>query len=304
MGKVVAMPNNSNRHLSLGLAALKKQNFASAVPHLEKAFKQAPAFEIARPLVQALLGMQDAKAAVPYASQFMEDFLATPEDTALLYDTLLALPDYRFAWAVLHHVQGDPAPIAARIEAAEQADLAANGAAIDALAKKLRHLGGFAPHEQEQAIADLGRLPRAVMIDAAQPNLTDPDVHPAIRISLLDALTAVGDDTPVKVAGYQTSGEIVPSTLPGVLNDQTLLQVLNHIQLEIGLNDPELMRATVEVLRFELGYLYPFVDRAIKDPKHFAQSYLNKSGATVTPEEHALFNWLQAQTAELVNMAK
>ncbi|WP_461224130.1 hypothetical protein [Lacticaseibacillus suihuaensis] len=304
MGKVVTMPNNSDRHLTLGLTALKKQNFASAVPHLDKAFKKTPVFEVAKPLTQALLGLGDAKGAVPYASQFMEDFLATPDDTDLLYDILLALPDYRFAWAVLHHVAAGQDALKQRIEAAEQADLAQNGPAIEALAKKLRHLGGFAPHEQELAIADLGRLPRSVMIEAAQPNLTDPDVHPAIRISLLDALTAVGDATPVTVTGYQTQGVVVPSQLPGVLNDQTLLQVLNHIQLEIGLNDPELMRATVEVLRFELGYLYPFVDRAIPDPKHFAQSYLNKGGDAVTEAEHALFNWLQAQTAELVNMAK
>ncbi|WP_125703211.1 hypothetical protein [Lacticaseibacillus daqingensis] len=305
MGKIVALPNNGNRHLTVGLQALKQQNYASAVAHLEKAFKLTPAFEVALPLTQAYAGLHQPRAAVPYVSQFMEDFLADEAGTSLLFDILLALPDYRFAWAVLHHVRPAAASaLKARIVAAEAADRTANAAAIADIARELRHLGGFEPQKQEQLINTIGRLPRTEMMAAARPNLTDPDVHPAIRISLLDALTAVDDQTPVTVIGYATSGTVTPSALPGVLNDPTLLQVLNQVQLQIGLNDPELMRATVEVLRFELGYLYPFIDQVIPDPKHFATSYLNKTGDAVTPAERDLFTWLANQTAQLMNMAK
>ncbi|MCI1986787.1 MAG: hypothetical protein LKJ69_09125 [Lactobacillus sp.] len=304
MGKVVSMPNNTNRHLSLGQRALKSQNYASAVAHLEKAFKQAPAFEVARLLVAAYNGVQQPQEAVSYLSEFMEDFLARPEDTATLYDTLLSLPDYRFAWAVLHHVpSAQQAPIKARIEAAEGQDLQAHQAEIMALARQLRHLGGFDPHQQEALLKDLGRLPRTELSGAARANLADPDVHPAVRISLLDALTAVGDDQPVTVVGYQQSGEVVPKDLPSVLGDKTLLAVLDQVQRQIGLGDPELMRATVEVLRFELGYLYPFIDQAIPDPAHFATSYLHKEDNGVTQAERDLFNWMQQQTAKLMDMA-
>ncbi|MFD1484300.1 hypothetical protein ACFQ5J_03520 [Lacticaseibacillus baoqingensis] len=304
MGKVVSMPNNTNRHLTLGQRALKSQNYASAVAHLEKAFKQAPAFEIARLLVSAYNGLSQPQEAVGYLSEFMEDFLAHPEDTATLYDTLIALPDYRFAWAVLHHVQPDQQhSVKARIEAAEAADMAKHQAEITELARQLRHLGGFEPHQQEELLKNLGRLPRTALISAARANLADPDVHPAVRISLLDALTAVDDDQPVMVAGYQQSGEVVPNALPGVLGDHTLLAVLDQIQRQIGLGDPELMRATVEVLRFELGYLYPFIDAVIPDPAHFAASYFHKEAASVTKAEQALFNWMQQQTAKLMDMA-
>ncbi|WP_390408465.1 hypothetical protein [Lacticaseibacillus jixiensis] len=304
MGKVVSMPNNPNRHLMLGERALKAQNYASAVAHLEKAFKETEAFEVARLLVAAENGLHQPQDAVGYLSEFMEDFLATEQDTNTLYDTLLALPDYRFAWAVLHHVQSGQAPaIQARIEAAEQADLAAHEAQIATLAKQLRHLGGFDAHEQETLLKQLGRLPKAQLREAARANLADPDVHPAVRISLLDALTAVGDDAPVTVAGYNCTGSVVPRDLPGALGDKTLLAVLFEIQSQIGLNDPELMKATVEVLRFELGYLYPFIDQVIKDPKHFASSYLHKQAPSVTKDEQALFNWLQQQTAKLMDMA-
>ncbi|WP_179395321.1 hypothetical protein [Lacticaseibacillus absianus] len=305
MGKIVAMPNNGNRHLTIGLQALEDANYASAAAHLEKAFKLTPVFEVALPLTQALNGLHQPHEAVPYISQFMEDYLAAPEARTLLFETLLALPDYRFAWAVLHHVEPAAQPaLQAQIEAAEATDLAANGEVIASLSRALRHLGGFDPHQQEQMINDIGRLPRAQMIEAARANLNDPDVHPAIRISILDALTAVGDDTPVAVTGYAQTGTVVPSALPGVLNDPTLLQVLNQVQLQVGLDDPELMRATVEVLRFELGYLYPFIAQVIPDPAHFAASYLNKAGAGVTAAEKTLFNWLTTQTAQLMNMAK
>ena len=305
MAKIVPLPNNASRHLTLGVSALQKKNYASAVAHLEKAYKETPVFEVARPLVKSYVGLKQPSLALPYVSQYMEDFLSGDSTTNVLFDVLLALPDYRFAWAVLHHVDGRKQPdLTKRVADAEQADMAVHGDEIDQLAKKLRHLGGFDAHTQETMISDLGRLPKASMIAAAMPNLTDPDVHPAIRVSLLDALTAVGADEPVKVLGYQTEGAVVPSKLPGVMNDKTLLAVLNQVQLQIGLTDPELMRATVETLRFELGYLYPFIDQAVTDPKHFAASYLNKEGAGVTAEETALFNWLGVQTLKRSELAK
>ncbi|KRN21669.1 hypothetical protein [Lacticaseibacillus camelliae] len=305
MAKVVPLPNNGSRHLTLGVSALQKKNYASAVAHLEKAYKETPLFEVARPLVKAYVGLKQPSLALPYVSQYMEDFLSGESTTQLLFDVLLALPDYRFAWAVLNHVDGRlRQTLTQRVADAEQQDGAAHAAAIETLAKKLRHLGGYGAHTQETMISDLGRLPKASMIAAATPNLTDPDVHPAIRVSLLDALTAVGADDKVKVLGYQTEGEIVPSALPGVMNDKTLLAVLNQVQLQIGLTDPELMRATVETLRFELGYLYPFIDQSVTDPKHFAASYLNKEGADVTAQEKAIFNWLGEQTLKLSEMAK
>lgn len=45
----------------------------------------------------------------------------------------------------------------------------------------------------------MGRLPRRELIAAASGNLVDPDVHPAVRISLLDALTAIGATEPVTI---------------------------------------------------------------------------------------------------------
>ncbi|WP_407891350.1 hypothetical protein [Lacticaseibacillus sp. N501-2] len=304
MGKVVTMPNNSSRHLILGTRALHSQNYASAVAHLEKAFKEAPDFEVAKLLVAAQNGLNQPQEAVAYLSEFMEDFLSSEKGTTTIYDTLLALPDYRFAWAVLHHVApGQKAAIQARIEAAETADLAAHASEIDTLAKQLRHLGGFSAHEQESMLQSLGRLPKAQLMSAAATNLVDADVHPAVRISLLDALTAVGDDRQVEVLGYHTQQAVVPSELPGVLSDPTLLAVLDQIQRQIGLNDPELMKATVETLRFELGYLYPFIDQVINDPKHFATSYLHQQAESVTTQERALFNWLQEQTGKLMDMA-
>lgn len=304
MGKVVTMPNNSSRHLVLGTRALHSENYASAVAHLEKAFKEAPDFEVAKLLVAAENGLKQPQEAVAYLSEYMEDFLSSEKGTTTIYDTLLALPDYRFAWAVLHHVAPtQKAEIQTRIETAEAKDLAVHADEINDLAKQLRHLGGFSAHEQESMLQSLGRLPKAQLIASAAANLVDPDVHPAVRISLLDALTAVGDDREVQVLGYQTQGTVVPNELPGVLSDPTLLAVLNQVQLQIGLNDPELMKATVETLRFELGYLYPFIDKSIDDPKHFATSYLHQESDAVTPAERALFNWLQQQTGKLMDMA-
>lgn len=304
MGKIVPLPNQHTRHFELGAQALAAGNYPSAVAHLDKAFKQTPVFEVAQPLVNALVSAHQAEDALPYLSEFMEDFLGTSADVSLLYDALLAIPDFRFAWAVLHHVPvAAQPPLATRIQKAEAVARANEGAQLAEVARQVRHLGGLTPHAQEQLVQTIGQLPKPEMIEAVRPNLTDPDVHPAIRVSLLDALTAVGDDDPTAVLGFETEGTVVPADLTGVWNDPTQLAVLDAIQRAIGLDDPELMRATVETLRFELGYLYPFTAQAIPDPTHFAHSYLAKSAGTVTPGERAVFDWLTAQTAKLADMA-
>lgn len=89
MAKVVPLPNNGSRHLTLGVSALQKKNYASAVAHLEKAYKETPLFEVARPLVKAYVGLKQPSLALPYVSQYMEDFLSGESTTQLLFDVLL-----------------------------------------------------------------------------------------------------------------------------------------------------------------------------------------------------------------------
>lgn len=304
MGKIVPLPDNASRHVEIGKQALANQNYASAAAHLDKAFAEAPTYVVARLLVPALNALHQEQAALPYLSRFMADFVADPAGSAVVFDTLLALPDYRFAWAVLPHLpEAQQAAMKTRVIDAEVADRTAHGPAITELAKRLRHLGGFAPHEQEELINSLGRLPRRELIAAASGNLVDPDVHPAVRISLLDALTAIGATEPVTILGYTGEQTVVPNALPGVMNDPTIAEVLHEVAVAAGDNDPELARATGEVLKFELGYLYPVIGDVIGDPATFAQAYLHKDAATVTPTQRDLFAWLSAQTAKLMEMA-
>lgn len=304
MGEVVSLPDNASRHVSVAQEALAKKNYASAVAHLEKAYKEAPTFAVAKLLVPALNGNQQSGDAVPYISKYMEDFLQTAVSTQALFDTLLALPDYRFAWAVLSHVdESAQANYEAQIKAAQAKDLLANRSAIDALSKQLKHLGGFDAHTQEQRISDLGRLPRQQLIEAATPNLIDPDVHPAVRISLLDALTAVGAEAPVMTLGFHLQDQVTPADLPGVMNDPTLLAVIAAAKKELGDDNPDLQQATLEMLRFEVGYLYPFIDQTISDPAAFAHAYLHKSEPGGDKALAPVLTWLAEQTAKLMDMA-
>lgn len=304
MGKIVALPDNASRHVNVATQALAEKNYVSAVAHLEKAYEEAPTYAVARLLVPALNGLKQPQEAAPYVSKFMTEFLANADDTKHLFDTLLALPDFRFAWAVAHHLPtAQQAAIAQRITSAEKAALKQQAGELQGLAKKLRHLGGFSAHEQEQVLQDIGRLPRTLLIDAAQPSLVDKDVHPAVRNSLLDALTAVGADQPVPVAGYRAVQPVTPSELPGVMNDPTLLAVLKAATTQSGDDDPELVQGTLDVMRFEVGYLYPFVEAEIPDPAAFAQAYLAKDKRVAANSYHDLFEWLSAQTARLMDMA-
>lgn len=304
MSKVVSLPDNASRHVEIGKQAMADGNYASAAAHFDKAFETAPTFAVAELLVPALNALHQQSAAMPYLSRFMNEFVAAPNGPTVIFDTLLALPDFRFAWAVLPHV---PAPVQpelkTRLVDAEVTDRQTHGAVITDLAKRLRHLGGFAPHDQEELVHQLGRLPRRELIDAASANLADADVHPAVRVSLLDALTAVGADRPVKVLGYAGTSEVTPSGLPGVMNDPAIGAVLQAVATAVGKDDPELSRATMEVLKFELGYLYPNVKTLTGDPTAFAAAYLNKAGAGVTKDQRQLFDWLAAQTAKLMEMA-
>ncbi|KRM72562.1 tetratricopeptide repeat protein [Lacticaseibacillus brantae] len=298
MGDVVAFPGNADRHLSVGQQALAAKDYASAVAHLDKAYEASPDFDHAKVLVEALVGLNAASEALPYIGRYIEDFLKQPKDRDLMLSTLLAVPDYRSAWAVTHYfAREDRAAAEQTISAAEQADLAKNETAIETLRKQLSHMGGLAFHEQEALMSQLGRLPKSVALQAIPPVLADGDVHPAIRVSMLDALTAVGDSAAVTFLSYNGNRSVVPDDLPGVLNDPAIQKMVHLASRQI--NDPDEREATLEMLRLQLGFLYPFVGESISDQDGFVAAFV----AHQPSPEPEVAAWLETQIAALVNQA-
>jgi len=298
MGNVVPFPGGEDRHLVVGQQALAAKDYASAAAHLDKAYAEQPTFETARLLVQALDGLQAANDALPYIGRHIESFLKTTADQQLMIDTLVAVPDYRSAWAITHYFeQAMQQQAQTQIAAAETKDLQRHADVIDDLRKRVAHLGGLAFHEQEALLSELGRLPKSVALQAIPPLLVDVDVHAAIRVSLLDALTAFSTDQPVDFRSYIGVKSVVPDALTGVMNDQTITQMVQ--QASTLITDADEREATLEMLRLELGFLYPFVAESIPDQTAFVEGFVHHEHG-VDPE---LEDWLENQIAALINQA-
>lgn len=302
MGEVIQFPDREQRHLTVGQAALEAGNYLSAIAHLEQVDAHHQSLEVDRLLIQAYMGAHQVQAALPFLSRSMDAFLKTKEDTRMVFEVLLAEPDFRFAWAVLGHVLPEwQAEAKAQITQAEAAMQRDHSDQIEQVAKKLRHLGGFSAHEQEQLLTQMGRLPKATLMAAIPPALTDEDVHPAVRVSLLDALTAVGATQPATIKTYAQTVTVVPHDLSGVMVDATLTAVLSEAGRRLVDEAPQTAAATLDVLRFEVGYLYPAIDKVITDVPAFVDAYLDKAKAPAAWQP--LLTWLATQTGELMNFA-
>ncbi|MHA3066041.1 hypothetical protein [Lacticaseibacillus saniviri] len=298
MGKVIPLPDQVKRHIQVGQQALAAKDYASAVAHLEKAYTTDQTFDTAVLLVRALNGMQMASEALPVISHFMHQFMATPEHQQELLTTLLAVPDYSSAWALSHHLDdANQAAFRQRIAEAEDHDMTSNKADIEALRKQVQHMGGRAFHEQEQLVSELGRLPKPVLRSALPPLLVDDDVHPAIKVSVLETLTAIDVDQALPMTTYLGEQQVVPATLPGVMNDPTIVNLLQTAQTQYPDQDAE-----IEMLRLSLGFLYPIVDQVIPDPEEFLTRYFGDRDQA-SAKQKALLDWLTQQISALMDFA-
>lgn len=299
MTNMVSLPDNEQRHLTIGKQALQKGNYASAAAHLEKAYEAKQTFAIAQPLAASLNGLKQFHESLNVMLAHYQSFMQTDGDVQLVLDAWLGTLNFVMARTMLRQL--DPIRrqrFRQQIEAAEALALNERGEQIAELVRKVSHLGGFSRQEQQDLFNQVGLLPKAQLIKAAVPDLTDESIPVAMRVSLLDLLTNVGYDQPVQYQAYDRVETIIPSELPGMADEPTGPQILDRLQKALGDDDQELGQALVQMARVQIAFLYPDISRLIPDQAAFVQAYLDHHQGKTTPFDD-LFAWQAAETAKL-----
>ncbi|MDG3061650.1 hypothetical protein KTT66_02330 [Lacticaseibacillus casei] len=299
MAKMVSLPDNENRHFVIGEKALQKGNFASAAAHLEKAYEVEQNFATARPLAASLNGLKQYHESLNVILPHYKTFLETDADTQLALDAWLGTLNFVMARTMLRELEPERRQhFLKQIEKAEEVVLKQRGEQIADLVRKLSHLGGFSRQEQQDLFSQIGLLPKAKLIEAAVPDLTDLSVPVAMRVSLLDLLTNVGYDQPVQYQAYDRQETLIPSELPGMAEEKAGPQILARLQDALGDDDQELGKALVQMARVQVAFLYPDIERLIPDQAAFVQAYLDHHQGKATNFDK-LFAWQAAETAKL-----
>lgn len=299
MAKMVSLPDNENRHFVIGEKALQKGNFASAAAHLEKAYEVEQNFAIARPLAASLNGLKQYHESLNVILAHYKTFLETDADTQLALDAWLGTLSFVMARTMLRELEPERRQhFLKQIEKAEAVVLKQRGEQIADLVRKLSHLGGFSRQEQQDLFSQIGLLPKAQLIEAAVPDLTDLSVPVAMRVSLLDLLTNDGYDQPVQYQAYDRQETLIPSELPGMAEETAGPQILARLQEALGDDDQELGKALIQMARVQVAFLYPDIERLIPDQAAFVQAYLDHHQGKATGFDK-LFAWQAAETAKL-----
>ena len=144
MTNMVSLPDNEQRHLTIGKQALQKGNYASAAAHLEKAYEATQTFAIAQPLAASLNGLKQFHESLNVMLAHYQSFMQTDGDVQLVLDAWLGTLNFVMARTMLRQL--DPIRrqrFRQQIEAAEALALNERGEQIAELVRKVSHLGGF-----------------------------------------------------------------------------------------------------------------------------------------------------------------
>ena len=303
MAKMVSLPDNEKRHFDIGEQALQKGNYASAAAHFEKAYEADQSYAIAQPLGASLNGLKQFHESLNVMLPHYQAFMQTDADVQLMLDAWLGTLNFVMARGMLRHFDAvRRATFDRQIDAAEALALSSHGEQIASLVRKISHLGGFSRQEQQDLFSQIGILPKAALVEAAVPNLADQTVPVAMRVSLLDLLTSISYNQPVRYQAYDRIETLVPNELPGMAEEKSGPAILTQLQAALGDDDQELGTALVQMARVQIAFLYPDIDRLIPDPAAFVQAYLDHHQGKSTVFDQ-LFAWQTAETAKLSEQA-
>ena len=158
---------------------------------------------------------------------------------------------------------------------------------VNALTKRLKHLGALAILEQRQVFEASGSLTIAEFVESVSADLVDEDVHPLVRVAILDELRYLGSEKAVTYLLFTgKKQDFVPGNLKE-LDDYVMYQRLTAL-LE---NDPEYAvdqkEQILAELKLKLQLLYPKLTAPYADPEKLYAVLLGKSGLDAQENEFA-----------------
>lgn len=273
-----------------GQAALEKSDFLQAKELLLQAYQAKKTFKVNYLLFTALKELKDHQMASLLAEDYLLDYLRDDQKLTEYVTEMIYAGKVSKIEMTLNLMSGF-------MSAKEKANFTRlfdqtlatvrTQTDVNALTKRLKHLGALAILEQRQVFEASGSLTIAEFVESVSADLVDEDVHPLVRAAILDELRYLGSEKAVTYLLFTgEKQDFVPGNLKE-LDDYVMYQRLTAL-LE---NDPEYAvdqkEQILAELKLKLQLLYPKLTAPYADPEKLYAVLLGKSGLDAQENEFA-----------------
>ncbi|KRM23831.1 hypothetical protein [Latilactobacillus graminis] len=282
MGEIRQFPNQYERLIRLGKAALNQRDWQQASTCFEAAYQLDQTMTANLLWVSALIEARDNQTALAIVEEQQDAYLQQT-DLAQFYLALL-LNNHHFITAnqilvVLNHAKIAPEMIKMfrlMITTAELAYQTNYQTTIQKKAQRLYNLTAYPLSEQLTLLNQAQQLPRNDYVDSVMPILTNPYSHAFVKTTVIETLVQLNLNQTVQVSWFDQEKSFVPAQ-SHLMGDSVLFNaVLQALNTQLAAEDPILLAQVTADIEMGFAYLYPFEAEIMYNPMEWAQAWLKQ----------------------------
>lgn len=282
MGDITQFPNQYDRLIRMGKAALNQHHWQQACDHFEAAYQLEQTLSANLLWASALIEVGDTQTALAVVEEQQADYLQQT-DLARFYLALL-LNNHRFVtanqiWGALRHATIAPQAIRTfkmMITASELEFQANHQEMIRKQAEGLYNLTAHPLSEQLAMLTQAEQLPRHVYVTSVTPVLMNPYTHAFVKATVIETLVQLNVEQSVTMQWFEQTKTFVPANTQLMGESKTFNAVLAALNAQLASEDPILLAQVIADVKMGFAYLYPFEGEIIDDSTEWAQAWLKQ----------------------------
>lgn len=238
-------------------------------------------------LVRALMADQQFAQALQVAHEQQEEYLQSPDLTALLCQVELANSNFIAA----RQLAIQQPKLLPEVSTAEQIARQQTPTTIQARLKHFFHLGDGGLVTQQRGFAAAQMLPLDEFVQGSRFVLRDPFVLPLIKSTLLQTLASLQvTDRLTYLWLDDHEYQVVPAQIPDLETLPAVQAVVAELKRRFAQDDPITYQTKHEEFQLQLTLLYPRVAEVIIDPSAWVVA-LCQPRVSATDETSAARDW-------------
>ncbi len=290
-----------DRNLQLANEAFKAQKWAQAAQLYEQEYQSAPSEKINHLLVKSLFEDHQYKMAYTIMMDNLNSYLMDEQHVILMVEVLLANRQLLMSHVLTATLPRVPAQVTRLIQQAE-----ANARQEPNFKKDYQtfyQLSALTFNQQQRAFEKGKELPLDEWVTATKVLLIDPFVKPIIRVSLLEMVQKLKLPEHFEFRWLDNKNyEIVGNQLKSLAEFEKVGILENVLREMIDDHDPVTQQLYQNELGLQVTLLYPFIDRAIPDPRAWVTRLIkgDQVQSATLPVAYSL-EWWQRKLSQIMS---
>lgn len=290
-----------DRNLQIANTAFKKQDWHQAAEYYELVYQDAPSAKINHLLVKSLFEDHQYAEAQVIMMENLNSYLMDEAHVVQMVEVLLANRQLIMAHVLTATLPNQFEQVDRLIGQAEMQTRQRSTFNFDY--QSFYQLSALTMNQQQRAFERGKQLPLKEWLTATKALLVDPFVKPIIRVSLLEMVQKLKVKEQLDFRWlddkiYQIHGNELKS-----LADFEKVDILENIlQTTVSENDPVTQQLFQDELGLQVTLLYPFIDKAITDPKQWVERMIQGDlvQSAKLPEPYSV-EWWQRKLEQIMS---